>query len=199
MSSALLLSGGIDSIALMYWKRPDYAITIDYGQLPARAELVASKSAAMVLGVKHFLIEVNCSGIGSGDLSTKKPSNAAPSSEWWPFRNQLLVTLAGAKALELGVERLWVGSVLQDGFHRDGTLEFYKHLNDLMSYQEGGIQVQAPAIDFTTKDLVLKSGIPSSVLFYAHSCHTNNSPCGMCRGCYKYTDTLLQLHEAGWR
>lgn len=41
--TAILLSGGMDSIALAYWKRPEIAITIDYGQKPAAAEVVASK------------------------------------------------------------------------------------------------------------------------------------------------------------
>ena len=30
MSAALLLSGGMDSIALAYWRKPSIAITIDY-------------------------------------------------------------------------------------------------------------------------------------------------------------------------
>jgi len=34
---AILLSGGLDSIALAYWLRPQIAVTIDYGQRPARA------------------------------------------------------------------------------------------------------------------------------------------------------------------
>ena len=38
MNTALLLSGGMDSIALAYWKRPDIALTIDYGQAAADAE-----------------------------------------------------------------------------------------------------------------------------------------------------------------
>ncbi len=36
--TAILLSGGMDSIALAYWKRPELAITINYGQKPFLAE-----------------------------------------------------------------------------------------------------------------------------------------------------------------
>ena len=35
----MLLSGGMDSIAVAYWRRPSLAITIDYGQVPAAGEL----------------------------------------------------------------------------------------------------------------------------------------------------------------
>jgi 7-cyano-7-deazaguanine synthase len=49
MAKAILLSGGIDSIALAYWQRPDIAITIDYGQAPAQAEINASTAVASAL------------------------------------------------------------------------------------------------------------------------------------------------------
>jgi 7-cyano-7-deazaguanine synthase len=39
MDTGLLLSGGMDSVALAYWLRPDVAFTIDYGQLSAEGEL----------------------------------------------------------------------------------------------------------------------------------------------------------------
>ena len=35
MKTALLLSGGMHSVAIAWWRRPNIAITIDYGQLPA--------------------------------------------------------------------------------------------------------------------------------------------------------------------
>ena len=31
----LLLSGGMDSISIAWWKRPDVAISVDYGQRAA--------------------------------------------------------------------------------------------------------------------------------------------------------------------
>ena len=38
----IALSGGMDSICLAWWKRPESAITIDYGQLAASAEIAAA-------------------------------------------------------------------------------------------------------------------------------------------------------------
>lgn len=198
MSKAILLSGGIDSIALTYWKKPELAITIDYGQSPALAEIQASKAVCEILGIKHIIIEVDCSKLGSGDLIRQKPIDIAPSVEWWPYRNQLLVTLACMKAIPFGIKELMVGSVHSDGFHKDGTAEFYKLLNDLMNYQEGNMIISAPAINMSSTQLVIKSGISSSLLFYAHSCHTNNLPCGHCRGCYKYMNVIQNLNDEGW-
>jgi len=198
MSKAILLSGGIDSIALTYWKRPEFAFTINYGQSPALAELEASKIICEKLNINHLIIDVDCSKLGSGDLLRAKPADIAPSTEWWPYRNQLLVTLASMKAIVLGIDELIVGSVLSDGFHKDGTANFYSLLDNLMQYQEGNLAIIAPAISLTSSELVIKSGISSDLLFYAHSCHTNDIPCGHCRGCNKYIEVIQQLNNAGW-
>lgn len=190
---ALLLSGGMDSIALAYWQRPEIAITLDYGQKAAEAEIRAATQVAKLLGMEHYIIRVDCSSLGSGDLVGSAPLSDAPVTEWWPYRNQMLVTLALMKAIQLGVCELMVGSVKTDSQHTDGTREFYERLSDVVVMQEGGIQVTAPAIEMTTVELVKEAGVPNDVLMYAHSCHTGNVPCGRCHGCYKYMYVKEQL------
>ncbi|MFY9512883.1 MAG: 7-cyano-7-deazaguanine synthase, partial [Rubrivivax sp.] len=58
--NALLLSGGMDSLCIAWWKRPDVAITIDYGQLPAQAEVAAAAAVCERLGVEHHVLRVDC-------------------------------------------------------------------------------------------------------------------------------------------
>lgn len=147
---AVLLSGGMDSIALSHWKRPEIAITIDYGQAAAAAELAASAQVAFELGMNHHVMRIDCSSLGSGDMAGTAPLEVAPASEWWPFRNQLLVTLAGMRAVAIGVTELLVGSVLSDGNHADGRSTFYAAIDELMRNQEGGMRVSAPAIGMST-------------------------------------------------
>lgn len=183
---AILLSGGMDSIALAYWLRPEVAITLDYGQRAAEAEIAAATRVARILGMEHYVLRIDCSSLGSGDLVGSEPISDAPITEWWPYRNQMLVTLALMKAIQLGVGELMVGSVKTDAQHLDGTPEFYEQLSKLVSMQEGEIKVTAPAIGLTTVELVRKAGIPDRILMYAHSCHTSNFPCGRCHGCNKY-------------
>jgi len=198
MHKGILLSGGIDSTSLAFWKKPEYAFTIDYGQKPAQAEINASKVVCDIIGVRHTVIQVDCRQLGSGDLLQKDALTIAPSSEWWPYRNQLLVTFASMKAVEVGVEELMVGSVQSDGFHKDGTEEFYELLNNLMLFQEGSMRISAPAINLSTMDLILKSGIRPEVLYYSHSCHKSDIPCGHCKGCYKYIGIIEKLKDGGW-
>lgn len=190
---AILLSGGMDSIALSYWLRPEIAITLDYGQKAAEAEIKVASHIAEILGMEHHIIRVDCSSLGSGDLVGSTPISDAPVTEWWPYRNQMLVTLALMKAIQLDVCELMVGSVKTDAQHTDGTKEFYSKLSDVVAMQEGHIKVTAPAIDMTTMELVKKSGVPENILLFAHSCHTSNQPCGRCHGCMKYMYVKNQL------
>lgn len=193
MKTCLLLSGGIDSIALAYWKRPQLAYTINYGQESYEGELRASRAVADILSIEHHTVSVDCRDLGSGDLAGRAPCSIAPVTEWWPFRNQLLVTLAAMKAVQDDVGVLLVGSVRTDSSHLDGTAEFYEKLNDLVLFQEGRIVVEAPAIGMTSIELVKRSAISGSILGWAHSCHTAGFACGLCRGCNKHREVMVAL------
>lgn len=197
MKTALLLSGGMDSVAIAAWKRPEVAITIDYGQKAAGAELLASRQVCRELGIDHEVVSVDCSSLGSGDMAHSAPDAAAPTTEWWPYRNQLLITLACMRIISMGVERLYIGTVRSDGeSHRDGTQEFIKLTDALVAYQEGGLRVEAPAIEMSTAELVRHSGISAGLLAWSHSCHKADIACGDCRGCNKYISTYIELGAA---
>lgn len=189
----LLLSGGVDSAALCWQLRPNLGLFIDYGQLAAEAEREAASNIAESCGVDFYAVAVSFGGIGSGEMHAKgSRSKHAPVPEWWPFRNQLLVTLAAAKAVELNCKRVVIGSVSTDRCMSDGTPEFVSQLSDLLKMQEGGIEVIAPAIEMTSSQLVTISELPRKILALTFSCHRGTTPCGLCRGCTK----RIELFEA---
>ena len=193
--TALLLSGGMDSISIAWWKRPSLAIFVDYGQLPAKAEEAASRAAAEAIGLKYEVVRADCSALGSGDLAGQPAADVAPVPEWWPFRNQLILTIAGTLALRAGEDELMIGALRTDGEHADGRAEFIDLISRLMAMQEGGLRVSAPAIALSAPELVMVSATPKSVLGWAHSCHKSNLACGQCRGCVKHYKTWEAL---GW-
>lgn len=196
MKSALLLSGGQDSMALAYWLRPRLAVTVNYGQLPALAEVTAAQALCQQLAIEHLVVNVDCSSLGSGDMSGSAALEIAPVPEWWPYRNQLILTLAGAAAVARGAHELLIGTVSTDSSHADGTGIFIEAADRLFSLQEGGLRVRAPAIEMTSSQLVAASGIPMELLAWAHSCHTSRWACGACRGCIKHRNVLYELgHE----
>lgn len=193
MNTALLLSGGMDSTSIAYWKRPSLAITIDYGQKPAYAETRAAASVCKDLNIKHHIIRVDVASLGSGDMAGTPAITIAPVSEWWPFRNQLLITLAAMHGVTANIGTLMVGTLTSDGAHVDGTQRFLNAMDQLLKMQEGGIRLEAPAVHLNGAGLVRKSGIPMDILGWAHSCHVANQACGVCRGCRKHYETLAEL------
>lgn len=195
MTTALLLSGGMDSISIAWWKRPSLLIFVDYGQAPAEAEEAAGRAAADAISLRYEAVRADCSALGSGDMAGTPALGVAPVSEWWPFRNQLILTIAGVAALRAGMSELMIGALRTDSAHADGRPEFVERISGLMEMQEGGLRVTAPAIHLSAPELVEAAGIPKSVLAWAHSCHTGNLACGQCRGCIKHYSTWKAL---GW-
>lgn len=200
-SKLLLLSGGHDSIALAAWLLPAACLTIDYGQRPVKGEMRAASAAADALGLAWHELRVDLSAIGSGLMHDSGDDEIAgsvrldsPSPEWWPYRNQLLATLAAAWALPRGFSEIVVGSVRPDGMrHRDATPEFYERLDAVVAYQEGGVRITAPAVGMSTRELIELSDVADGVLAYAHSCHLSEYPCGLCPGCRKHADVLAEI------
>lgn len=193
MKTGLLLSGGMDSVSIAWWLRPDVGITVDYGQLAAAGEIAAASVVCRQLEIEHRIISIDCRNLGSGDMAGVGASNHAPASDWWPYRNQLLVTFAAMKAIELGVKKLLLGTVKSDARHRDGAPEFVSAMSRLLSLQEGELSVEAPAIAYSSAELVRLAQIPFEVLAWAHSCHKAEVACGDCRGCNKYFETFRDL------
>lgn len=197
MSDLLLLSGGIDSIAVAAWLMPSMCLTIDYGQKAAATEIVASEQASKALRLNHDVLTAQIANIGAGDMSSNGASEHSQYSEYWPFRNQYLVTLAAMYSIKHGYSRVLIGTVATDCRHRDGTHQFITDMDKLLCHQEGAIQFSAPAISMTSIELVHQSGIDPSILAWAHSCHVGRFACGNCSGCTKHSEIMqaLGLHR----
>jgi 7-cyano-7-deazaguanine synthase len=199
MRELLLLSGGIDSAALAAWRKPVAAVVIDYGQLPAEGEIRAATQVASDLGLPITTLRADCHEIGSGLMAGADSGVASPSAEWWPFRNQLLITLAAAWAVVRGYEAVLLGSVKGDGFHVDGTASFYALMDEIVRRQEGGLRVLAPAVELASAELIERSGIEDRTLAWTISCHRGSSACGDCGGCRKHEETLKLSRRLQYR
>jgi 7-cyano-7-deazaguanine synthase len=146
--------------------------------------------------MEHLVLRVDLASLGSGDMAGLPALAAAPVPEWWPFRNQMLVTLAAMLGISKGAHRLLIGCLATDGRHADGRAAFVEAMDAILAMQEGGLRLEAPAVAMTAVDLVRTSGIPSEILAWAHSCHVADHACGMYRGCQKHYETLEALGHA---
>jgi 7-cyano-7-deazaguanine synthase len=185
MLTALLLSGGVDSSCLAYLKRPNIAYTVNYGQMSATAEIDAARRVCRDLQIEHIVLNADVRDLGCGPLAGRAASGLTANAEWWPFRNQFLVTVAAMHAVQHSVHELWVGSVKTDSRHADGRSEFVELLSSVLQAQEGAIRLRAPAISLSSKTLVTRAGISNRALLATHSCHQGNVHCCQCPGCTK--------------
>jgi 7-cyano-7-deazaguanine synthase len=184
---ALLLSGGIESSCLAFWKRPQLCITVDYGQACAEMEIETSASIARKLKLKHAVVHAPVQqkfGLSRVDEKSNKP-------EFWPFRNQFIGTVAAMHLYGSKAKEIWFGTVRTDSRFSDGSKMFFRRLDSLTVHQEGGIAIRAPAISLSTEQLIEKSKTPWSILGATFSCHRGNTACGDCPGCEKQRSVLF--------
>jgi 7-cyano-7-deazaguanine synthase len=195
MSELLLLSGGIDSISLAAWRRPACCLTIDYGQLPAAAEMESAREICRMLQLVHDVIRVPIDQLGAGTLVGGPSTQFSSHEEFWPFLNQFLLTLGAMYAIKKSFNCVLIGTVRNDVRHSDGSPVFLALIADLVVKQEGQIKIAAPASGLSTVELVRASGVQPAVLGWAHSCHTADIACGSCSGCHKHSETMEAI---GW-
>lgn len=186
---ALLISGGLDSSALAYWYRPDVCVTVDYGQRAAKGEMAASTAICQAIGLPHRRIEADLSALGSGTMADRAPAAGGAVAEFWPYRNQMLVTLAAMLLMPQGLKEIMVGSVSTDR-HADGRAPFYRALDRAVSLQEGGVRVTAPVRQYSTPKLLKLSGFPYDLVGLTFSCHVHEFACGQCSGCLKHRECV---------
>ena len=192
----MLLSGGLDSAAVAALERPNRALFVNYGQVPAEAERQAAKAVAQHLDLELDELDVDLSTLGSGILAGRPQIEGAPTPEWYPFRNQHLVTIAAAHALGHGLGSVVLGTVSGDGSrHADSTPGFVTELDTLLRSQEGAIRVIAPHINTPPHELLMNSGLPDAVINQTYSCHSNNLACGECPGCRRRIEVLSHFRE----
>lgn len=188
---ALLFTGGLDSTALAWMLRPEKLVFVDYGQRPAKGEERAARAVAAAIGLVLDVRRVDMSAFGHGTMSTSGTplASATKAPEFWPYRNQMLITLAAMASAADPLKEILVGTVVGDDAHPDGRKEFVSAV-DCLVRQQSEVRVVAPAIDMTTLQLVKKAAVPKSVLGWTFSCHTGEWACGSCRGCNKHRQVI---------
>lgn len=191
----LLLSGGLDSSAIAAAEKPSRLLFIDYGQVSADAERAAAQAIAHHLTLPLDELKIDLKNVGSGMLIGSVPNIQGTADEWFPYRNQHLVTIAAAHALKCGLKSVMLGVVAGDGGrHVDGTPMFMSMLDGLISQQEGGVRVVAPHIRTNPTDLISRCGLPEDIVRRTHSCHAANEACGACPGCVRRKHILDQVY-----
>lgn len=187
----LLFSGGIDSTALAWMTRPDVLLWVDYGQKAAEGEVRASRIIAGELNLSLDERRVDLGAFGRGSMAGRASIGDLP-PENWPYRNQMLITLAAMAYADAGVSEIAVGTVVTDRVHPDGRPAFMTAI-DAVVRSQAGPRIAMPAAEMSSLELVLASGVPRGLLGWTFSCHTGPWACGRCRGCVKHDELVCSM------
>ncbi len=208
----LILSGGMDSVTLLYkivkevGKENVYALTLNYGQRHAK-EIVCAKWNCEHLGVNHLVIDItSISPLLKGSALTDNldvpDGNYADENmkvTVVPNRNMIFLSLAIAYAVSLGASEVYYGAHTGDHvIYPDCRPVFIEKMNAaaaVANYEP--IKIVTPFSTLDKGDIVklgTKLGVP-----YEHTwtCYKGlEKACGTCGSC---TERLEAFTKAGRR
>ncbi len=203
-----LISGGLDSATLMAYAVEMgcelYGLFANYRQRTLEKERSCSKALCNYYGVKEFreidlgaLASFGGSGLFQGaseELLTEK--NLV--SQYVPFRNSVLISMATAWAEVIKADFIYVGATKGPWVSPDNSPEYFAAYNQLISrgtMLKGALTVEAPMNHMSKKEVVelgLRLKVPYELSW---SCHNfPKKACGICSNCM---DRLAGFAAAG--
>jgi len=201
----ILLGGGLDSGALLYWLKASgawiEALWIDYGQKAAFGESVAVGGLCYGLNVP-----VHRATIDLGDLSQcallrgqRTNSKNASRKNKLEARNVVFVGLAAMLASSLGLPRVYVG------FHQepaaapfpDATEDARWMMNELLNFIcRPAVSLVAPFKDLSRQE-ILEAGLKlnPNLASDTFTCYesTTDAECGQCAHCQRKARMLKRV------
>lgn len=216
MTSVALLSGGLDStVAVALAQRTvgvELAITVDYRQRAAVAEMKAARAVADALGIKHrlvrldFLAEVATSALiersaqlpflNDGQLDeVAGAARSAMQRVWVPNRNGLMIGIAASFAEALGAAEVVVGFNAEEAAtFPDNSKEFLVRMSEALRLSTlSGVRVVSPTIDMDKADIVKAGYEAGAPMEHIWSCYLGGaSHCWSCESCRRLRRALVR-------
>lgn len=197
-----LVSGGLDSCVTAAVAARDHHLAllhVDYGQKTESRERKSFNNIAQFYGAGEKRI-VNARFIGDiGGSSLTEPDKNIPAllealkdgkipSTYVPFRNAVFLSIAVAWAEVLEATSVYIGAVQSDRpGYPDCREEFFAAFNRVVRLgirPESHIQIVAPLLHSSKKDIVLKGVELGAPLHQTWSCYGEQEiACGCCESC----------------
>lgn len=194
--SVIILSGGMDSVTLLYDKKDDIelAITFDYGSNHAQKEIECAKYHCQALNIKHIIIPLqfikqyfNSSLLQGADaIPEGHYADENMKSTVVPFRNGIMLSIACGIAESNGLHKVLIANHGGDhAIYPDCRNEFIKAMSAAMSYGTyENVCIDAPYTNITKSDIAKKGDELSVDYSKTWSCYKGGDiHCGKCGTC----------------
>ncbi len=205
--SLIVVSGGMDSITLMYDKRDSIALALsfDYGSKHNARELAFARLHAERLGVEHLVIPLGFMGehflsdllLSGGSIPEGRYDEENMKSTVVPFRNGIMLAVAAGLAESRGLKRMYIANHFGDhAIYPDCRAAFIRPMAEAI--REGttnAVLTEAPYTSITKTDIA-RIGVALGI-DYAEtwSCYKGGEiHCGVCGTCVERKEAM---REAG--
>ena len=191
---ALLFSGGIDSMLLADRAhregRLGVLVFISYNQPSIAEERKAVEGWASERGYEVDTVSAHIMGVhehmGIGA--------AVEGLRILPGRNMIMIAHAANIALAKGCSVVWYGANADDKDYADCTQNFVCAMNDIVGASLLAVEIEAPLIDMTKKEIIKEAREVGMDLDKAWSCYeasTFDKACGACHSCKERIEAVV--------
>ena len=184
----LLLSGGLDSTVLLFdliqQNCSVHCVLFDYGQTHANRELPIARWFCSLTGTPFT--EIKIPKLGGSILTDGLGTKVVPN------RNAIFISIAISIAAKATAEAVCFACNKDDSSDfPDCRREFVKAMNEASKASGSNVEVCAPYIDLTKREIVgigKRFGVPMNETW---SCYQGDpKECGVCDACIKRTEAL---------
>lgn len=207
MKVVVLCSGGMDSVTALFWARREHtvvaALSFDYGAKHNHQEIPFAAVQAKIAGTKHSVIPLGFIGEyfqsdllkSGGEIPEGHYAAENMKSTVVPFRNGIMLAVAGGLAESVGAEGLVIAAHGGDhAIYPDCREDFMRAMGDALrlgSY--AGIQLLRPFIAMDKAQIVTE-GMRLGVDFgQTWSCYKGGEiHCGKCGTCVERREAFQQ-------
>lgn len=204
----IVLSGGMDSTALMYHMRSYYrnhfdgsladigvsAISFNYGQRHSR-ELQAAYASCHFADIPHMIVDISTIGALISNSALTSPDIEVPEGMYdadnmaitvVPNRNSILMNIAAGYAVNIGAN--YIASGMHSGDHAqypDCRREFTESFNATLGLAtDGEVSLLRPFVNMGKHHIVALGEHVNTPWQLTHTCYKNEIPaCGRCGTC----------------
>lgn len=207
MKVVVLCSGGMDSVTALHWARRKHdvraALSFDYGAKHNAREIPFAAAHARAIGARHEVVPLAFIGEhftsdllkSGGDIPEGHYADENMKRTVVPFRNGIMLAVAGGFAESVGAEGLVIAAHGGDhAIYPDCREDFMRAMGDALRLGTyAGIQLLRPFIALN-KGQIAAEGARLGVDFaQTWSCYKGGAVhCGKCGTCVERREAFLQ-------
>ncbi len=205
----VLVSGGMDSVAALYDARQEHqivaALTFNYGAKHNRKETPCAAWHCAGFGLLHHVIALNfVAELFKSDLL--ESGGAIPDGHYEeqtmkqtvvPFRNGILLAIAGGYAESIGAQGLVIAAHAGDhAIYPDCREAFMKAMADALRLGTyAGVEILRPFIGLTKAQIAVRGHALGVDFSQTWSCYKGGEQhCGTCGTCVERREAFLEAH-----